>query len=171
MAGVDGRYQVARSTGRCEATGEALQPGEACIAALCEDSDGEGFVRIDYSVAAWEGGARPEALFSFWRTSIPEPKAQTRVLVEDDVLIELLERLDGDEQPRRRAFRFVIALVLLRKRLVKFDRREETPEGVVWHLGGRGQTSGSWQVLDPALGDEDIVDLHEQLGEVLQGEL
>ncbi len=171
MAGVDGRYQVARSTGRCESTGETLNPGDACIAALCDEPEGEGFVRLDYSIAAWDGGARPDSLFSFWRTTIPEPKTRVRVLVEDDVLLDLLDRLEGDEQPRRRAFRFVIALVLLRKRLVKFDRREETPEGVIWHLSGRGATPATWDVLDPELGDDDIVDLHEQLGEVLQGEL
>ncbi|MDP7030168.1 MAG: hypothetical protein QF733_08105 [Phycisphaerales bacterium] len=171
MAGVDGRYQVARSTGRCASSGEALQPGDACIAALCEDPESDGFARLDYSVAAWDAGARPEGLFSFWRTTIPEPKAQTRVLVEDDVLLDLLDRLDGEAQPRRRAFRFVIALVLLRKRLVKFDRREEAQEGVIWHLSGRGDSSATWTVLDPALDDDDIVDLHEQLGEVLQGEL
>ena len=171
MAGVDGRYQVARSTGRCESSGVELPPGTTCIAALCDDSESDGFRRIDYSLEAWEGGARPEALFSHWRTSVPESNARQRILVGDDVLIDLLERLEGEEKPKRQAFRFVIALVLLRKRLVRFDRREETPEGVMWHLSGRGEVQDTWTVLDPSLGDDDIVDLHEQLGEVLQGDL
>ena len=102
---------------------------------------------------------------------MPEVRTQQRILVGDDVLIDLLERLEGEEQPKRQAFRFVIALVLLRKRLVRFERREETPEGVIWHLSGRGEVPDTWTVLDPGLGDDDIVDLHEQLGEVLQGDL
>jgi hypothetical protein len=141
------------------------------MAALCDDPESDGFRRFDYSLEAWEGGARPESLFSHWRTSVPEPHTRRRILVEDDVLIDLLERLEGEAQSHRRAFRFVIALVLLRKRLVRFDRREETPDGVVWHLSGRGELPHHWVVMDPGLGDDDIVDLHEQLGEVLQGDL
>ncbi len=171
MVGADGTYQVARSTGRCEATGQALQAGTACVAALCDDPEGGGFQRLDYSIGAWEQGARPDGLFSFWRTSVPEAKATKRVFVDDEVLLDLLDRLGDAEDPKKVAFRFVITLVLLRKRLVKFERREETSDGVRWHVSGRGASSGIWSVHDPELGDEDIVDLHEQLGEVLQGEL
>ncbi|MDP6986590.1 MAG: hypothetical protein QGG74_00975 [Phycisphaerales bacterium] len=174
MASVDGKYQVARSTGRCEATGEALEPGSSCIAALCDDPEEGGFRRLDYSPEAWDGGARPEGLFSFWRTSVPEPHTKKRLLVDDAVLLELLDRAADADQPRTLAFRFVITLVLLRKRLLKFDRREETDEGVRWHVSRRGTAAASqshWIVADPGLGDDDIVDLHEQLGEVLQGGL
>ncbi|MCP4758548.1 MAG: hypothetical protein GY894_00335 [Planctomycetes bacterium] len=171
MAGAHGTYQVDRSTGRCEATGTALDAGTPCVAALCDDPEGGGFRRLDYSEEAWKQGARPEGLFSFWRTAVPEPKANKRLFVDDEVLLDLLDRLGDAEEPKKVAFRFVITLVLLRKRLVKFERREETPDGVRWHLSGRGGSGGIWSVHDPELGDEDIVDLHEQLGEVLQGEL
>ncbi|MDP7070239.1 MAG: hypothetical protein QF561_02710 [Phycisphaerales bacterium] len=171
MAGADGTYQVARSTGRCEATGEVLEAGSACVAALCDGPAEEGFRRLDYSVEAWDRGARPEGLFSFWRTTVPEPKAAKRLFVDDEVLLDLLDRLADAEDPKKVAFRFVITLVLLRKRLVKFERREASPDGVRWHLSRRGDSGQTWVVCDPELGDEDIVDLHEQLGEVLQGEL
>ena len=174
MASVDGKYQVARSTGRCEATGEVLEPGSPCVAALCDEPEQGGFRRLDYSVDAWEGGARPTGLFSFWRTNVPEPHTRKRLLVDDEVLLDLLDRLADAEAPRKLAFRFVITLVLLRKRLLKFDRREEAPEGVRWHLsrrGAAGSSEATWVVADPGLGDDDIVDLHEQLGEVLQGDL
>jgi len=174
MASVDGKYHVARSTGRCEATGTALEPGSPCIAALCDEPEQGGFQRLDYSVDAWDGGVRPEGLFSFWRTTVPEPHTKKRLLVDDEVLLDLLDRLSHAEEPRKVAFRFVITLVLLRKRLLKFDRREETPGGIRWHLSRRGAASSdaaAWIVDDPGLGDDDIVDLHEQLGEVLQGDL
>ena len=174
MASVDGKYQVARSTGLCEATGEILEPGSPCIAALCDEPEEGGFCRLDYSPEAWEGGARPDGLFSFWRTTVPEPNAKKRLLVDDEVLLDLLDRLADADEPRKLAFRFVITLVLLRKRLLKFDRREEVAEGIRWHLSRRGPAGdgeSNWTVLDPSLEDDDIVDLHEQLGEVLQGDL
>jgi len=171
LAGIDGRYSVARSTGRCEATGETLEPGTPCVATLCDDREGGGFKRLDYSVEAWEGGARPDGLFSHWRTVVPEAKERKRLLVDDEVLFDLLDRLGDDEDDRRTAFRFVVTLVLLRKRLIRFDRREETPDGVFWHVSRRGNSDAAWRVADPQIGDDDVVTLHEQLGDVLQGDL
>jgi len=141
------------------------------VAALCDDPETGDFIRKDYSVEAWEGGARPDRLFSFWRTTVPESGATKRVFVDDEVLLDLIESLSGEESPKRKAFRFVVALVLLRKRLVRFERRDETDEGVRWHLKGRGEDGPTWIVEDPGIADDDIVDLHEQLGEVLQGDL
>lgn len=167
----DGGYQIARSTGQCAATQSPLEPGASCVATLCKDTTNGGLQRLDYTIAAWEEGARPEGLFSFWRTTVPEPQVKKRVFVEDEVLLDLIDSMADDHEPRRVAFRFVIALVLLRKRLVRFDRREETSEGIRWHLSRRGDAECQWTVDDPALCDDDIVDLHEQLGEVLQGDL
>ena len=87
MASVDGKYQVARSTGRCEATGTALEAGSPCVAALCDEPEEGGFRRLDFSIEAWEQGARPEGLFSFWRTTVPEPNTKKRLLVDDEVLL------------------------------------------------------------------------------------
>lgn len=173
MAQIDGRYQVARSTGRCAASDRVLEPGTACMAALCDVQEGEGFVRIDYSVEAWENGSRPDRLYSFWRAVVPDAKPDTRVFVDDEVLLDLFDRLADDERSQRQAFRFVLALVLLRKRRLKFDRREEVDGGVQWHMSARGEQSstGPWVVVDPGLGDDDVIALHEQLGEILHGDL
>ena len=69
MSRFGSQYQVARPTGVCAASGEPLEPGGPCIATLCEAEEGDGFDRLDYSVPAWESGARPDRLFSFWRTT------------------------------------------------------------------------------------------------------
>jgi hypothetical protein len=97
----------------------------------------------------------------------------TRVFVDDEVLLDLFDRLADDERSQRQAFRFVLALVLLRKRRLKFDRREEVDGGVQWHMSARGEQSstGPWVVVDPGLGDDDVIALHEQLGEILHGDL
>ena len=171
MAGVDGRYSIARSTGQCEATGQALEPGTPCVAALCDDPETGGFKRLDFSVGAWEEGSRPEGLFSHWKTTVPAAKERQRLLVDNDVLLDLLDRLADEEEPRRVAFRFVITLVLLRKRLINFIRREETSSGIVWQVSRRGSPETTWSVSDPEIKDDDIVTLHEQLGDVLQGDL
>ena len=165
-------YQVARSTGLCSATGQPLLPSSACIATLCERPHDEGFDRKDISLAAWEAGARPEGLYSYWKTIVPPPDAKPRLLVDDTVLMDLFERLASDDRPQRVAFRFVLGLILMRKKLLKFSGRKTqdgSPER--WLLQTRGENSQTYDVINPNLSDDDVRDLIDQLSEVLQSEL
>ena len=43
--------------------------------------------------------------------------------------MDLFERLADDERPQRAAFRFVLALILMRKRLLRFAGRKAGGEG------------------------------------------
>lgn len=168
-------YHVARSNGRCTATNQPLIPGESCIATLCERPEDERFDRKDYSVAAWESGARPEGLFSYWKTIVPEPDARPRLLVDDTVLMDLFERLGSDARPQRIAFRFVLGLILMRKKLLKFTGRRSEAGVERWLLQPR--SSGDqpapppFDLVNPNLADEDVRELIDQLSEVLQSEL
>ena len=167
------QYQVARPTGVCAETGEPLEPGQACIATLCERPDDEGFDRCDFSIAAWEAGARPERLFSFWKTVIPSADQKQRVLVDDQVLTDLFERLADDERPQRVAFRFVLGLILLRKRELKFVGRSGTGEDERWLMTPRKSDPETppLEVVNPHLSDDDVRELTDQLSEILQSEL
>jgi hypothetical protein len=180
------QYHVARQTGVCAATGEPIAPGSACIATLCEREGSDELVRLDFGLAAWEAGARPEGLFSFWRTTSQPPQAKRRVFVDDEVLLDLFHRLEGDDRPQRAAFRFVLGLVLLRKRLLRFEGRSTS-----WGAAGAGSASAGsaaperWllrprgadpsdppiELVNPRLGDDDVRDITAQLGEILDGEL
>jgi len=176
MSGFGNDYQVARSTGRCAATGDPLEPGTACIATLVEREDDDGFDRLDFSVPAWDEGARPEHLFSYWRTHVPEPNRERRLLVDDEVLIEVFHRLDADDRPQRKSFRFVLALILMRKKQLRFVGREVMgPDGAEedWLLLPRGSEPDNTpiRVRNPRLTDDDVRELTEQLREVLQGDL
>lgn len=168
-------YQVARSTGLCSATGQPLVPGSACIATLCERPHDEGFDRKDFSLEAWEAGARPEGLYSYWKTTVPAPDAKPRLLVDDTVLMDLFERLASDERPQRIAFRFVLGLILMRKKLLTFAGRQTDESGESslerWLLSTRGENPQTYEVINPNLSDDDVRDLIDQLSEVLQSEL
>lgn len=181
MSRFGSQYKIASATGVCAATGAALEPGAPCVATLCEPEEGDGFDRRDYSVDAWEQGIRPERLFSFWRTTVATPETRRRLLVDDEVLLDLFERLADDERPQRVAFRFVLGLILMRKRRLKFVGRRPAPAGdgggaepatEHWLMLPRGATEGMppFEVANPQLGDEDVRELTAQLGEILHGE-
>ncbi|MCA9297097.1 MAG: hypothetical protein KC983_11280 [Phycisphaerales bacterium] len=169
-------YQVARPTGLCAATGIPLEPGMECVATLVEREDDEGFDRRDFCVNAWEDGAGPDHLFSYWKTTVPEPNKDRRVFVDDEVLFDVFNRLADDDRPQRKAFRFVLALILLRKKQLKFagrdgDGTDASPEFWLMLPKGSEPDDPPLRVQNPHLTDDDVRELTEQLREVLQGDL
>lgn len=174
MSTFGSQYKVGKATGHCAATGSPLEPGEAIIATLCEVPESEQLERKDFSTEAWAKGDRPDHLFSHWRTVVPEPTTRRKILVDDDVIQDLFERLADDDRPQRIAFRYVLALILMRKRLLRFVSRDvSTTDGVErWRLMPKAADGECDAVVVQRadLADDDIQELSEQLSEILQGE-
>ncbi len=162
-------YRIGRCGGVCTASGRRLEPGSPCVAALVERAEDEGFDRLDFSVEAWEGGTRPERLLGFWRTTVPDPHGPARAFVDDSVLLELFEALAGDDRRRRVAYRFILALVLMRKKLLRYAGRRGQGEDERWLMVPRGSQEPV-EVVNPRLSDDDVRELTEQLGEVLRAD-
>jgi hypothetical protein len=141
------------------------------VATLQETEDGL-LERVDYALEAWSDDDRPAALFSMWRTKVPESDGPRRAFVDDEALLDIFIRLEGDTKRERQSFRYVLSLVLLRKRLLRFEGRKQSPDGEIWLLAPRGIADApAMEVADPGLDDADIVAVHEQLGEILHGDL
>ncbi len=162
---------VSRPTGICAATGETLVANTIAMAALSDREADEGFDRFDYTIEAWEQGTRPERLFSHWRYTVPEAGKKPDIQIDDTVLIDLFDRLADDERPQRVAFRYILALVLLRKRKLQLLGREEFDDGELWKLRFKGIDGDPIYVKNPGIAEEEIQNLSEQLGEILQGDL
>lgn len=201
-------YEIPRTSGVCAATGQPLQPGQRYYAALVELSPEEmdaakkesaaaaaaslGLRRLDVSAEAWEGGEggfRPERLYSYWKSTVPEPNAKKKLFVDDGVLMNLLRRLEDATQPERLAFRYVLALILMRKKLVRYDGSTKKPATVdgkevqqTWWLltpkldlskgpMGKWNEEDQFLVLDPGLDDSQVEQVTTQLSEILETEL
>jgi hypothetical protein len=166
-------YRVARPTGVCAATGRSLERGTACMATLCERTEDDGFDRRDYSLEAWEAQGPPADVFSYWKTTVPDPDDKRGILVDDSVLWDLFESLAHDTRRRRQAYRFILALILMRKKLLRYVGRTGQGENERWLLRprGAGPDQPPLEVIDPHLTDDDVRELTEQLSEVLQSEL
>jgi hypothetical protein len=181
-------YDIERPTGQCAYTGRALEPGETYIATLVEvDPDPQnpkanpsGLKRLDVALKVWEAGQRPLRVFSFWKSVVPQPNQKKKVFVDDQVLMNLCKRLADAEQPQRLAFRFVLALILMRKKLLRYEgsRVEKIPASgdqpetrrELWKMVPKGEEE-ALEILNPQLDEAQIQQVTEQLGEILEGEL
>ena len=153
-------YELARCGGRCAFTDQPLSPGDAYIAMLVEE--GDALKRLDASLAAWDEGRRPEHLFSYWKTIVPLANQKKKQFVDDQVLMNLLQRLADATQPQRVAFRFVLMLILMRKKMVRYDKTERRPAPAVDAAAVNEESSApveappprgeqEWWVLTPKL--------------------
>jgi len=183
MAGLSSNsFETGSNTGVCAATGRELAPGEVVVGALTEQETGD-LVRLDYSKEAWESGERPGpelTLIGSWRTIVPQPGKPRDPLVGAGALMELFEQLEEATEPRRVAFRYALALILIRKKELRLEGGKEREDGGRSMLvrargvappparGGDGPPL--IEVTDPNLDEAAVAGLVEDLGAVLSDE-
>jgi hypothetical protein len=155
-------YQIQANTRRCAVTGRELQPGERFYSVLFDQS-GQ-FLRQDYSREGWPG--TPEGAFSFWTGTVPPLDGPQRPRFDDDLLLDCFNRLEGQTQPDRINFRYVLALLLMRRKRLKFE--EAKVAGDVETLWLRCPRTGTQhQVLNLRLTEEEMATVQEEVFRVL----
>lgn len=171
---------VGQPTRKCAATGAVLETGAPCVATLIrqasEDRETSEVVRLDYAPdqwpAAWEPARRPPAaieLVAVWRTRVPEPRKGVVRAIEDAEAMDLFEQLDGDEDPTRQAIRYVLTLLLVRRRLLVCTKTD--PKTGAMSVRPRGPASDPpvepMVVPDPGLDAERLEQTIDELGALL----
>lgn len=182
-AGKPGVFQIAKPGGVCAVSGRQIAPGEKFMAAVRETPTG--LERVDVAAEHWEEfhgrqGNETNDLLGFWQTVMPRPEQKKKVFVDDEVLCTLFERLAEATEPTKVGFRFVLGLILMRKRQIAYDstRHDPPPEGSpagtagrdVWVVRMKGRTD-TLDLVDPKLGEKQVMEVSQQLGEILNEEL
>jgi len=168
-AGMNQEWQLESSKGRCAVTGRELSEGEEFYSVLFEDEAVEsGFRRADYSVEAWAGV--PEGAYCHFKTHVPVKEKKRRLLVDNEVLVNFFLRLAEETDPLRVQFRFVLALILMRKRLLKYEGSEDKDGDEVWRMMLASDHSEQ-RVVNPRLTEEQIEGVSGQLGAILHGDV
>ena len=158
-------WEIKKTLGQCSGTGREFEIDEEYFAALVEGE--EGLERRDFSVAYWE--AEKPSVYCFWKTKMPNPEQKKKVFVNDEMLMAFFDRLENETDPDKVNFRFVLTLILMRKRKLKYDgcRIEDGQE--VWTLKVTGQDRTA-DVINPHLTEDQIESLSAQMGQILQAD-
>ena len=170
VSGKSTEYPVGRPHGVCHVTGRPIEPGQTYFAALRETPDG--FERLEFLPEAWTGWPPEEKtrLLAFWRTEMATREAEKRkLLVDDEVLSELFRRLAGVAEPEKLAFRFMLGLILMRKKKLVYEGSETRPNGGdVWRMRFRKEEE-ILEVIDPKLDESQLEEVGRQVGQILHG--
>jgi hypothetical protein len=164
-------YEIARATGVCAGSGRPIAVGDQFIAALVESETEDRLERADYSVQAWEAGMRPARLYGYWRATMESPDSKKKPFIDDAALMDLFEQLAGATEPGRVSFRYLLTLMLVRKRLLKYEgtKRDGDQSVMLVRLATRADEIPApvVEVLDPGMNDAAIGEAIEQLTAVM----
>ena len=159
-------WQIEKPLEHFWATDRKIEPGEDYYAALVE-TDG-GFERRDFCSEYWEA-SRPE-VYCYWKTRFCGPDEKKNIFIDNEMLLAFFERLEGESDSQKIEFRFVITLILMRKRKLKYISSVIEGERELWTLKVAGQGT-EVRVENPHLQEDRIEHLTDQLGEILQADL
>jgi hypothetical protein len=118
-------FEVQHCTRHCAVSGQQLQPGEEYYAVLRKS--GGNVLREDYSVAAWQGP--PADCLAWWKAKLPLPNSANKPhWAPNDVMLQLFEQLG--ERPDQADMRYVLSLLLIRRRLLRLEDSQRDAMGI-----------------------------------------
>jgi len=159
-------WEIKKTLGQCFGTGKPLEVGQEYYAALVETE--QGLERRDYSEDYWH--QQPPEVFCYWKSRMANPEQKKKLFIDDEMLMAFFERLADETEQEKINFRFVLTLILMRKRKLKYDASASDDAGnEVWTLRVTGQDR-LVKVINPHLSEDQIEQLSGQMGQILQVE-
>jgi hypothetical protein len=116
-------FDVQRCSRQCAVTGRQLAPGETYYSALIPS--GSNVERRDYSSEAWTGP--PDEALGWWKSQVPTADTKKATWAPNDVMLELFDELS--DTPDRADMRYVLGLLLIRRRVLRLEETERDQQG------------------------------------------
>jgi hypothetical protein len=162
---MEGEWEIKARARFCARTGKPFEEGEYFYTLLFRD--GHGFRREDISEQAWNERNDNIQPFSFWRSTYeaPEPPLSEPFRKEDAE--SLLRRLVSEADPASVNARYILALILERKRILRPIQSSDEGLLVYEHAG----TGESIVVPNPRLSLDQISAVQKEVYEILAGSL
>lgn len=162
-------WHVRTRARECAATQRLFEDDEAIVTALFPDPESSGYLRRDYCIEAWEKrGDDEEAAFSFWRSTYHVPESETRVdPIKQLSPEELLERLIEEDQEHTENTRYILAVMLERKKLLRETDSQQMPNGIMRVYEHR-KTGEVYLVRDPNIPLEEVEVVQEEVFVLLE---
>ena len=149
---------------QCAQCGCSFKEGETICSSVVER--GDAFERLDFCVMCHHD-LRAEVIYARWRMVVPPKEAPPlRKAVNEQAVREFFDRLASEQDRMKRNFRYVLALMLMRKKILRFVavRRGEGGEELILR---DPQNDREHVVYNPQLAEDEILALTAEVGKVL----
>ncbi len=156
-------YDVQRCTRRCASSGRELVPGEEFFSVLVDE--GAELKRYDFSREAWQGP--PEGAIGWWKTQVPSPEAKRPHWAPNDLMLHVFEQLES--QPQRADLRYLLGLLLVRRRVLRLEEEERDQSGREWLVVYCPRRDATYRVPAVAPDEAKIEAIQDELARLLFG--
>ena len=121
-------WKVNRSQRVCAVSSRVFEAGDSFFSALKEEEDS--FIRLDYAEDIWPEVDK-SAFFSYWKAHIPEKgqEKKNKLKIDTEAFYTFFCSLQNQEKSSNRLFAYLLALILVRKRLLRLEEIEKHSEG------------------------------------------
>ena len=162
---MEGEWEIKSRARFCARTGKAFEEGECFYTLLFRE--GDGFRREDISEQAWKERNENIQPFSFWRAKYEAPRPPPFEPLGKEDAESLLRRLVSEGNPASVNARYILALILERKRILRPIESSDESLLVYEHAG----TGESIVVPNPRLSLDQLSAVQNEVYEMLAGSL
>lgn len=162
---MEGEWEIKSRARFCARTGKPFEEGECFYTLLFRD--GDGFRREDLSEKAWRERNENIQPFSFWRSKYEAPQPPPSEPLRKEDAENLLRRLVAEAEPASVNARYILALILERKRIIRPIESSDKSLLVYEHAS----TGESIVVPNPRLSLDQLSAVQNEVYEMLAGSL
>lgn len=155
-------FDVQRCTRKCHNTQRELRAGETIYSAIVRH--GADVVRQDFSLEGWTGP--PENSLGHWKSVVTEATTKRVQWAPNDMMLSYLEQLEQD--PSREDVRYLLALLLVRRRITRVERTEKDETGAEFITLYCPRNEAEYRVKVAFPSGPRVLTIQQELGQLLQ---
>lgn len=150
---------------QCAATGHPFAEGEYFYTLLYYDKGD--FRREDLCEEAFKSRNENMVPFSFWRSKYEPPIPQHVDAVTKQTAEDLLRKYMDDTSVEHGNARYILALMLERKRILKEREVKRADDGALTRIYEHGKTGEIFVIPDPELRLDQVAEIQQQVATLL----
>ena len=162
---INQEWSIQNRADRCATTGVPFEDGDYFYTLLFED--GPGLRREDISEAAWKERNENLQPYSFWRSKYEAPPPAAPEPLARQTAEDMLRRYMEERSEQHAAARYLLAVMLERKKLLKEVEARRTTEGALTRIYEHAKTGEVFVVPDPQLRLDQIEQVQAEVASLL----
>ncbi len=160
-------WEIKARSRQCARTHETFENGATIYTLLFRDR--AGFKREDISETAWQQIKESTTPFSFWKSKFQAPPPAAPEAMPKESVEELLRRLVSEDLPEQMNARYVLAILLERKKTLKQVDIRETAEDKIL-IYEHVKTGEAFLIPDPRLRLDQLESVQQEIYSLLARE-
>ncbi len=160
-------WSIRSRSHQCALSGRPFEEGETFHTAIYFDPETGGYLRRDVGLDAWEQELSERQPIAYWKTAYtPQVTEERPEVTSKESAMALLQRFIEEDEAHTENARYILALMLERKRILTPTATKETEDGKMLFYENK-KTGEVFVVRDPELRLDELVQVQEEVATLL----